>query len=62
MNCPICASDSHVLTKDGVTRRRECTKCFHRFTTVERLKAEEDRLQEAVQTVREAAEKLKDAA
>lgn len=62
MNCPLCDSDSRVLTKEGVTRRRECTKCFHRYTTVERLKEEEERLQEAVQTVREVAEKLKDAA
>ena len=43
-------------------RRRQCTACGHRFTTTEVLKDEQRRQLEAVQTVLEAAEKLKAAA
>jgi len=62
MNCPICRQESRVLTKSGVDRRRECTECGHRFTTEERLKEELKRQDEAVQTVLEAAERIKAAA
>lgn len=59
MNCPICRQESRVLEKNGSDRRRECTKCLARFTTTEVLKAEHKRLTEAVQVVRDVAEKLK---
>lgn len=62
MNCPICRSDTRVLKTMASERRRQCSGCGHRFTTIERLKEDDQRLQEAVQTVREAAEKLKAAA
>lgn len=62
MNCPVCSQDSSVLKSRGVERRRQCTICGHRFTTIEKLKDAEQRQQEAVQVVREAAERLKDAA
>lgn len=62
MKCPICRQDSIVLAKEGTARRRKCTGCGKRFTTVEKLKEEDQRQQEAVQAVREAAEKLKAAA
>ncbi len=59
MNCPICDRESRVLTKDGVERRRECTGCGLRFTTEERLKEELRRRDAAVQSVLDAAEKIK---
>ncbi len=62
MNCPVCRQETIVLRKDGAERRRECTACRHRFVTVEVPKDEQLRQQEAVQTVIEAAEKLKAAA
>jgi transcriptional regulator NrdR family protein len=62
MNCPICSQDSIVLKTLGTERRRRCTVCHHRFTTTEVLKEEQQRQLEAVQTVIEAAEKLKAAA
>lgn len=59
MNCPICSQETRVLRTDGADRRRACTACGHRFTTTEIMKGELERQQEAVQTVMEAAEKLK---
>ena len=58
MNCPICRSETIVLTKDGPDRRRKCTGCGNRFTTVEKLKEEDLRQQEAIEAVKAAAEKL----
>jgi transcriptional regulator NrdR family protein len=62
VNCPICSQDTFVRKTLGTERRRQCTGCGHRFTTTEVLKEEHDRQLEAVQVVREAAEKLKVAA
>lgn len=62
MNCPICSQNTRVLRADGPDRRRACTACGHRFSTTEVLKEEQQRQLEAVQTVLEAAEKLKAAA
>lgn len=63
MKCTICKGDTVVLATDGNDRRRKCVgKCGHRFTTTEVLKDDWQRDQEAVQTVIEAAEKLKAAA
>jgi hypothetical protein len=59
LNCPICSQDSIVLRTDGAERRRCCTACQHRFTTTEVLKDERRRELEAVQTLLEAAERLK---
>lgn len=59
MNCPVCRQPSVVLKTLESERRRRCTACGHRFTTVEKLKDEERRQREAVQTVLEAAERLK---
>lgn len=59
MNCPVCTRPTYVAAKDGADRRRACPACGHRFTTTEVLKVEHQRQQEAVQTVLEAAEKLK---
>lgn len=48
------------MRTDGAERRRECTSgCRARFSTVEVPKEEHQRQQQAVQTVRDAAEKLK---
>lgn len=57
--CPICEQDTLVLETRGAERRRRCTKCLHTFTTVEKLKVEDLRQQEAVQILLEAADKLK---
>lgn len=62
MNCPVCQQPTLVLRTDGASRRRKCSACGHRFTTTEVLEEEQKRQQEAVQTVLEAAERLKDAA
>lgn len=66
MNCPICKGETRIVRTEGVERRRECTGtvgerpgCGARFSTIEVLKEEHQRQREAVQTVREAAEKLK---
>ncbi len=43
MQCPICGDDTKVLdsrvASDGITvrRRRECTKCSFRFSTIEEI-------------------------
>ena len=62
MNCPICSSATMVLSKHGVERRRRCTVCKHTFATVEKLRDEDRRQAEAVQTVLDAADRLKAAA
>lgn len=62
MNCRICPGETIVLETRGSERRRHCTACGHRFTTVEVLKDERRRELAAVQVVKEAAERLKDAA
>lgn len=59
MDCPICKGESFVLKTMGARRRRKCARCKHRFTTEERLAEELQRQEEAMQAVREAAEKLK---
>lgn len=61
MNCPTCDSDTIVLRADGAQRRRQCTNtaCNNRFTTIEVLKDDHDRLQDAVEQVRQVAERIK---
>ena len=58
MNCPLCSQPSIVLKTQGNERRRRCTKCRHPFVTVEKLKEDERRQAEAIEAVRQAAEKL----
>lgn len=58
MNCPICSRETIVLAKDGPDRRRRCTSCGNRFTTVEKLKEDDRRQLEAIEAVKRAAEKL----
>lgn len=43
MNCPLCSHDSRVIDGRGTTRRRECTHCRHRWTTVEVVKTQADK-------------------
>lgn len=59
MNCPICDGETIVLAKEKVDRRRKCTRCGKRFTTTEVPKEAQQRQAEVLQTVLEAAEKLK---
>lgn len=59
MNCPTCSGDTRILRTDDTERKRECVRCGHRFPTVEILKDEHQRQEEAVRTVLEAAERLK---
>lgn len=47
-----------MLKTQGNERRRRCTKCRHPFVTVEKLKDDEKRQAEAIEAVRQAAEKL----
>jgi transcriptional regulator NrdR family protein len=62
MNCPICNSESRVLTKEGCARRRECTKCGNRFTTAEVLKAELERSERIIRDAQALAERIQKAA
>lgn len=62
MNCPTCHGETIVLQTVAPDRRRRCTRCGQRFTTVEVLKDDHQRLQEAVADVRQVAERLKSAA
>lgn len=63
MNCPTCNGDTIVLHKHGGDRRRKCIgQCGLRFTTTEVLKEDHERLQAAVDEVRQVAERLKPAA
>ena len=63
MNCPTCDGETIVVHTNGNERRRECRgDCRQRFTTVEVLKDDHQRLQEAVADVRQVAERLKSAA
>lgn len=60
MNCPICKGDTRILRTEGAERRRECIDgCGRKFTTVEVLKEDHQRQQEAVQIVVDVAAKLK---
>lgn len=47
-----------MLAKEGPARRRKCTGCGNRFTTVEKLKEDEKRQLEAIEVVKAAAGKL----
>jgi transcriptional regulator NrdR family protein len=47
-----------VLKTQGDERRRRCTVCRHPFVTVEKLKEDERRQVEAIEAVRQAAQKL----
>ena len=64
MDCPICKGETVVLSKEGVERRRKCVGrdgaggCGNRFTMIEKLKEEEKRQLEAIETVKAAAVKL----
>lgn len=58
MNCPLCSQPTIVLKTLGNERRRRCTVCRHPFITVEKLKEDEKRQAEAIEAVRQAAEKL----
>lgn len=58
MKCPICPGDTIVVKTLGVERRRKCTVCEHRFTTIEKLKEDEQRQAAAIEIVLQAAEKL----
>lgn len=63
MKCPTCNGETVVLHTNADARRRECRgACRQRFTTVEVLKDEHQRLQAAVEEVRQVAERLKAAA
>lgn len=55
IECPLCHSETMVVRTDGAERRRECTKCFHRFTTVEQDKELWMRVQKALARMKEAA-------
>lgn len=62
MNCPVCSAESRVLRTDATERRRECTRCGHRFTTSEILKAELERSQRIIEDAQALAERIKQAA
>lgn len=60
MNCPTCTADTIVLEKRGLERRRQCTneRCGQRFTTVEKLKDDEQRQARLLEEARELASRF----
>lgn len=58
MNCPVCSADSFIVRTDGQIRRRQCTRCKHRFTTTEVLKDELERKDRLIGDAVALAEKL----
>lgn len=58
MSCPICSGGTRVIRKTGESRRRECCRCGHRWTTVEVDKQRFERATEAAAKVRALAVEL----
>ena len=44
MNCPLCHAFSSVIRTNGSRRRRECSNCKYRWSTVELAEPEFKRL------------------
>jgi transcriptional regulator NrdR family protein len=53
MNCIQCNGNTKVIDSRNVRRRRECLVCKHRFTTIELLEKDVEKLME--QKIEEAA-------
>lgn len=58
IECPVCNSETKVVRTDGAERRRRCTRCLHRFTTVEQEKDTVTKVQRALSRMREVASKV----
>jgi transcriptional regulator NrdR family protein len=60
MSCPVCEAVNSVVidTRANGTRRRECTNCRHRWTTVEVPAARKAALERVEKAVRAAAGEL----
>ena len=58
LNCPVCSQPTAVLEKRGNERRRECTACKHRFSTIEKLRDVDRRQAEALRAAVDLAEKV----
>lgn len=60
--CNKCHSETVVINsrdEDGyVRRRRKCVSCGHRYSTVEFLKEDFDKVMKSVRTIREIADKM----
>lgn len=56
MNCPACGGETIVVDTRGIYRRRECAHDGLRFSTVEVLRSDYDRLQ----TIETGVAKLRD--
>lgn len=60
--CNKCHSETVVIDsrdEDGyVLRRRKCVSCGHRYSTVEFLKEDFDKVMKSVRTIREIADKM----
>lgn len=62
MNCPVCTNaDTRVLRKEGDRRRRECSRCKHRFTTEEREQSKLAMLDNAAEKAKETLHLLSEA-
>ena len=55
MKCLVCGGISRVLRTEGGTRRRECLRCHHRWTTIEIVRAEYERRAKVSELVQMAA-------
>lgn len=62
MNCPLCKADTFVLQTDAPDRRRQCTRCGHRFSTTEVLKDELARSERIIADAQALADRIKAAA
>ena len=59
MNCPNCGSpETRVRRTDGDHRKRECTNCRHRWTTVEVHAARFEAAEAVAGMVRDMAKRL----
>lgn len=59
MNCPFCSHDStSVLHTNGNIRRRQCAKCYRRWTTREVMEDEAKALDRAKMILPQLAEAI----
>ena len=60
MNCHLCLADSVVIHTDGNRRRRECTICKYRWSTVELAEPELKRLRRVADVVADLTNVLRE--
>jgi len=59
--CPVCSQPTRVLQTQATERRRECTRCGHRFVTAEILKDALKRYERIVEDGIALADRIREA-